>query len=236
MGARAHLLRSFSCGPPVHRRCPASLRRPGYPRLASTGASDTQRPGCRTFDLGSLVPDHSHQLRTEPRGMALVCREPWPGEAAEQDARSGSIGCGLARAMGQFLIHFHITASVRIRTRRLAELCSAMLTKRSLVSLLGAVVMVLSLAITTFMQQLIVFRDIAISETNSSLQPGNIQRSEYYNDFTGSPSEGLLTPSLNMTAAIYRSGTPLTSVVATSSDLQNTSQWTLRLSNISSPG
>ena len=70
-------------------------------------------------------------------------------------------------------------------------------------SLIGAIISVLSLAIGTFTQQLITIRNIPVRELNSTLSPGNIPRTEYYSTFGGNPAEGATTPGLNMKAAIY---------------------------------
>ena len=70
-------------------------------------------------------------------------------------------------------------------------------------SLIGAIISVLSLAIGTFTQQLITIRNIPVHDLNSTLSPGNIPRTEYYSTFSGNPAEGAITPGLTMKAAMY---------------------------------
>ena len=70
-------------------------------------------------------------------------------------------------------------------------------------SLIGAIISVLSLAIGTFTQQLITIRNVPVHDLNSTLSPGNIPRTEYYSTFSGNPAEGAITPGLTMKAAMY---------------------------------
>lgn len=63
--------------------------------------------------------------------------------------------------------------------------------------------MVLSLAIGTFAQQLLVITTLPISNMSSSLQPGNIPRAEYYDNWHGNPAEAAWGPGLNIKASIY---------------------------------
>ncbi|RMZ89062.1 hypothetical protein DV736_g3717, partial [Chaetothyriales sp. CBS 134916] len=70
-------------------------------------------------------------------------------------------------------------------------------------TVLGCVTSILSLGIGTFTQQLIVIETLPVRDNSSSLNPGNIQRTKIFQNFTGNPAEGALTPLLNMKAAIY---------------------------------
>lgn len=68
---------------------------------------------------------------------------------------------------------------------------------------LGALIMILSLAIGTFTQQLIINKNIAVTSPTSALRPGNIAWSQYYNDSHGNPAEAAFGSTLKVKAAAY---------------------------------
>ena len=67
----------------------------------------------------------------------------------------------------------------------------------------GCLISILSLTIGTFTQQLIAIENMPVTDDSSTLIPGNVQRTQLFDNFTGNPAEAAWGPLLNMKAAIY---------------------------------
>jgi hypothetical protein len=74
---------------------------------------------------------------------------------------------------------------------------------RRTVAFLGALVMVLCLAIDTFTQQLVASASTLVTNSASEWNPGNVPWTQHYASFQGNPAEAAFGPTLNIKAAAY---------------------------------
>ncbi|KPI43513.1 uncharacterized protein AB675_7182 [Cyphellophora attinorum] len=74
---------------------------------------------------------------------------------------------------------------------------------RRAVAFLGALVMVLCLAIDTFTQQLVASASTLVTNSASDWNPGNVPWNQHYASFQGNPAEAAFGPTLNIKAAAY---------------------------------
>ncbi|TKA56740.1 hypothetical protein B0A55_12388, partial [Friedmanniomyces simplex] len=80
------------------------------------------------------------------------------------------------------------------------------LRSRRLLACLGALITILSLAFSAFMQQVVTYDRMVAADPGSPLAPGNLARVETYTEFRGNPAEGgaqASSPPYDFVAAFY---------------------------------
>ena len=147
---------------------------------------DLRLPGSLTLNgLVSIIATINRAALMIPVG-SIMSQEVWLW-LSKRRGRLADLELSDAASRGawgsaQFLLH----ARKRFRHPHFASSWLANMTRW--LGSCGAMVTITALAFTTFTQQLIAIRSFPVNE--DSLKPGNLPRSELWNNFTGNPAEG----------------------------------------------